>query len=155
MPKLKNSGFKIKPSHLPVVGMVLILILAVLLLWYGNANSSQAIPAMVAEVYFDGEYRIADGPWQDIVEGQHISSTKGDVTLRGNFHMLAPDGTYVGIYAGDMPVAFYTDHIALTFFENGSEPYPRPEEADSPAKIARCKEMLAKLLEKTETICFG
>ena len=31
----------------------------------------------------------------------------------------------------------------------------RPEEADSPAKIARCKEMLAKLLEKTETICFG
>ena len=124
MPKLKNSGFKIKPSHLPVVGMVLILILAVLLLWYGNANSSQAIPAMVAEVYFDGEYRIADGPWQDIVEGQHISSTKGDVTLRGNFHMLAPDGTYVGIYAGDMPVAFYTDHIALTFFENGSEPYP-------------------------------
>ena len=31
----------------------------------------------------------------------------------------------------------------------------RPEEADSPAMIARCKEMLAKLLEKTETICFG
>ena len=31
----------------------------------------------------------------------------------------------------------------------------RPEEADSPAKIARCKEMLAKLLGKTETICFG
>ena len=30
----------------------------------------------------------------------------------------------------------------------------RPEEADSPAKIARCKEMLAILLEKTESICF-
>ena len=30
----------------------------------------------------------------------------------------------------------------------------RPEEADSPAKIARCKEMLAKLLEKTESIYF-
>ena len=30
----------------------------------------------------------------------------------------------------------------------------RPNEADSPAKIARCKEMLAKLLEKTESIYF-
>ena len=30
----------------------------------------------------------------------------------------------------------------------------RPEEADSPAKIARCKEMLAVLLEKTDSICF-
>ena len=30
----------------------------------------------------------------------------------------------------------------------------RPEEAESPAKIARCKEMLAMLLEKTDSICF-
>ena len=30
----------------------------------------------------------------------------------------------------------------------------RPDEAESPAKIARCKEVLAMLLEKTDTICF-
>ena len=30
----------------------------------------------------------------------------------------------------------------------------RPHEAESPAKIARCKEMLAMLLEKTDSICF-
>ena len=30
----------------------------------------------------------------------------------------------------------------------------RPNETDSPAKIARCKEMLAVLLEKTDSICF-
>ena len=30
----------------------------------------------------------------------------------------------------------------------------RPQEAESPAKIARCKEMLAILLEKTDSICF-
>ena len=30
----------------------------------------------------------------------------------------------------------------------------RPQEADSPARIARCKEMLAVLLEKTDTLCF-
>ena len=30
----------------------------------------------------------------------------------------------------------------------------RPNEAESPAKIARCKEMLGVLLEKTDSICF-
>ena len=30
----------------------------------------------------------------------------------------------------------------------------RPDEAESPAKIARCKEMLAMMLEKLDTLCF-
>ena len=30
----------------------------------------------------------------------------------------------------------------------------RPNDADSPVKIARCKEMLAKLLEKIDSLCF-
>ena len=110
-------------TMLRVIGIMIVLLLAVMLLWYGNATSNQAKPALLAQVYFDGEYRIADGPWEKIVAGEHIPSTKGDVTLRGNFHMRAPDGEYVGIYRGDIPVAFFTDHISLTFYEEGSEPY--------------------------------
>jgi hypothetical protein len=106
-----------------IAGLLVILLLAVLLLWYGNANSMQAAPALVAGVYFDGQYRIADGPWQEIVQGEHISSTHGDVTLRGNFHMLAPDGEYVGIYRDSIPIALYTDHINLTFYEGNNAPF--------------------------------
>ena len=108
---------------LQVMGVAIALLLAALLLWHGNATSNQAMPALVAQVYFDGEYRIADGPWQKIVKGQHIPATQGDVTLRGNFHRLTPDGTYAGIYRGDIPIAFFINHISLTFFEEGSEPY--------------------------------
>lgn len=110
-------------ATLKIVGVVLIIMSAIVLLWHGNANSMQAQPALVAQVYFDGEYRIADGQWQDIEKGNHISSTEGDVTLRGNFHMLAPDGEYVGIYTGDVPIALYLDHINLTFYEGENEPY--------------------------------
>ena len=112
-----------KSSYLPVAGILLLILLTALMMWYGNENSMQAIPAMVAGVYFDGEYRIADGEWQKIVKGNHISSTEGDVTLRGNFHMLAPDGEYVGIYRGDVPIALYTNHINLTFYEGENEPF--------------------------------
>ena len=110
-------------TTLKIVGILLVFLSAVILLWHSNANSMQAMPAMVAQVYFDGEYRIADGEWQKIVEGEHISSTEGDVTLRGNFHMLTPDGEYVGIYSDNIPIALYTNHINLTFFESRNEPY--------------------------------
>ena len=108
---------------LPVVGIVLVIISSTLLLWHGNANSNQSIPAYTASVYFEGQYRIGDGEWQQIVEGEHISSTKGDVILRGNFHMIAPDGEYAGVYRESIPIAFYLDHISLTFYEVGSEPF--------------------------------
>ncbi len=106
-----------------IVGVLLMIFFAILLLWMSNANSNQADSALIAQVYFDGEYRIADGPWKKIVKGNHISSTEGDVTLRGNFHMMAPDGEYVGVYSGDTPIALYINHISLTFYEGKDESY--------------------------------
>ena len=112
-----------KNTYLQVAGIVALLLLAALLFWFNTSNSNQAASALVAQVRFEGEYRIGDGEWQAITEGEHISATKGDVTLRGNFHKLTPDGKYVGIYDGDLPIAFYTNHINLTFFEGENEPY--------------------------------
>ena len=122
MPNSKHLFHKIQSSHWQMAGVVLLILLAVFLLWFGNMNSMQANAAMMAQVYFEGEYCIADGEWKPIVAGEHIPSTKGDVRLRGNFHMNTPYGEYVGIYRGDVPIAFYTNHINLTFFEGG-DPY--------------------------------
>ena len=110
-------------SQLQAIGVILVLLLAGLLLWYGNANSRQATGALMAQVRFQGEYKIADGQWAPIEPGKHIPSNRGDVTLRGNFHMLAPDGEYVGLFAGEIPIALYTDHIGLTIYEREKEPY--------------------------------
>lgn len=108
---------------LAITGALLLLLFAVILLLHGNATSNQAIPALVAKVYFDGEYRIADGPWQKIEKGKHIPSMQGDVTLQGNFHLLTPDGEYIGVYSDDMPIALYTDHVNLTVYEGNNEPF--------------------------------
>jgi hypothetical protein len=103
-------------------GILLLILIAVFLIWFNENSSTQSQPALIAQVYFDGEYQIGDGEWRKIVKGEHIPSTKGDVTLKGNLHMLAPDGEYVGVFRGDVPIAFYTNHINLTVYEAGYEP---------------------------------
>lgn len=123
MSKKETKSRFLKATTLAIVGVLLLVFTAVLLLWHGNATSNQAMPAMVAGVYFDGEYRIADGQWQKIEKGKHISSTEGDVTLRGNFHLVAPDGEYIGVYTDSVPIALYTNHINLTFYEGENEPF--------------------------------
>ena len=122
MPTLTNRFCKFINAHIQAAGILVLLLLAAMLLLFNHLHRTQAYSAIPAGVRFYGEYRIGDGPWQEIVEGEHISSTKGDVTLRGNFHMLTPDGEYIGLYAGDLPVALYTDHINLTIYEGENEP---------------------------------
>ena len=113
----------IKKSTLQALGMIVLFLLAVSLLWFSSTRSIHAVGATAAQVRFAGAYRIGDGPWRQITEGEHIPATKGDVTLRGNFHLYSPGGDYIGLFSGKTPLAFYMDHISLTFFEVGCEPY--------------------------------
>ena len=126
MPSLKDKFKKINRSHLPIAGVLLLILLAGLLLWVGIITSVQSYSTVHIELYFEGEYRIADGPWKTYVAGEHIPATKGDVTLRGNLYKRY-EGEELGIYnSEDLPVAFYTNHINLTFFEvdeNGEKNY--------------------------------
>ena len=123
MTELKCKARLFEKAHLQMAGVLLLLVLAAVLLWFNSANSMQAASATVAKLRFYGEYRIGDGQWQEIVEGQHISATKGDVTLRGNFHLLTPDDEYIGIYRGELPIAFYSNHVGVTIYEGENEPY--------------------------------
>ena len=119
MQDTKNKFNILHKSYLQIAGILLLILLAAFLLWFNKSNSKQSVGASVIQVYFDGEYRIGDGEWQKIEEGKHIPATQGDVTLRGNFHTLTPSGEYIGQYKGKSAIAFYTDHINLTFIEAG------------------------------------
>ena len=133
----KATKFKFfNKKTLQVIGILLVFLCAIILLWQGNANSQQAIPAKVAQVYFDGEYRVGNGDWQKIEKGKHIPATQGDVVLRGNFHMLTPDGEYIGLLGADVPIVFYSNHIGMTI-EEQDEPY-RIDQENPLFKDAAC-----------------
>ena len=121
MSYLKKLFHNIKARHLCVLGVILLISLAAVLLWYNKSTSTQASGSTVAQVYFDGRYRIAGGEWQTIKSGEHIPATRGDVSLQLNFHLMDPDGNPLEDFKGAVPIAFFTDHIGLTFFENGKK----------------------------------
>ena len=130
----KDKHKKIKKSHLLIAGVVLLILLFISLLWFSDSASMQAELPLSIEVYFEGEYRVADGPWITYVEGEHIPATKGDVTLRGNLYNRY-EGENLGIYNNeDMPVAFYTNHLNLTFIEidETGEKYSLVSDSENP-----------------------
>ena len=106
---------------LATAGVLLLLLSAFILMLHGNATSNQAIPALIAQVYFDGEYRIADGQWHKIVKGEHISANDGEVILRGKFMMSFPDGEVVGPLMDGGHVALFFDHLGGSIWINGTE----------------------------------
>ena len=105
------------------IGILSVWVVMLLLLWGNTTNSQQSIPALYPNIYFSGEYRLADGPWNTIKAGQHIPAAKADVTLRGQFHMAAPNGEYIGVAGEGVILAFYLNHIQLTVEEDGQIPH--------------------------------
>ena len=123
MMDFKNKIQIFKKKYLPIAGVLILILLAIFLLWFNNSTSTQSEGVTAAHVYFDGEYRIADGEWQPIEAGKHIPSTKGDVTLRINVHLTDPDGNPLDDMERVVPLALYTDHIGLTFYSGGKKIY--------------------------------
>ena len=115
---IKSIFQKTKRSHLQIVGVLLLISLAAILLWFNVTTSFQSVLSQVPQVYFEGQYRVDGGDWHDIVEGEHIPATKGDVILRGNFyfHLKIFDEEITGIYR-DLPIMFYLDHIYVTVYD--------------------------------------
>lgn len=112
-------------SRSPVLKLcvALLILLAVILIGVNAIGRDNPDAPHARRAVFVGEYRIGSGEWQPIVEGQHIPATRGDVTLRGNFYMIDPDGTHlhkVGLYTS---VAFYLNHIHVTITEGSSLPF--------------------------------
>ena len=111
---MKKDILKTKSKTVVLVsaGVIAMLLFSLIFLWVGIRNSSQSMPPIIIDISFEGKYRIGDGEWKEIVRGEHISSTKGDVTLRGTFQMYDPtSGEPLGTFFDDLPVHLYFDHI--------------------------------------------
>ncbi|MBO7319828.1 MAG: histidine kinase [Clostridia bacterium] len=112
--KLKNDKQK-----LIIAAVLLFFVLSCTLLINAILNNSQAEWAIVPDIRLVGEYKIGDGEWIPIVEGEHISATKGDVMLKGVLEICDPEtNDFYGKLTKGSLVSFTFNHINLALTEN-------------------------------------
>ena len=149
--KDKKFNF-LNKTVLQVVGILLIVVSAIFLLAQKSKVSVQSIPASALPIRFVGEYRIGDGEWKEIVEGEHISSTKGDVTLRGRFYEKNKSGEFTAV-KNPFALAVYANHINLTFCEVGKNAVVKDHESAKIGESACGKDwVISVITNPNETI---
>ena len=116
---LKQAKIKNDNQKLILASVLLFLALSFAMLLNGIINNSQAKWAIVPDIRLVGEYKIGDGEWKPIVEGEHIPATKGDVMLKGVLEIYDPETKDVwGIVAKGSLMYFTFNHINLLYTEN-------------------------------------
>lgn len=99
--------------------VILFFVLSCALLANAVLNNSQADWAIVPDIRLVGEYKIGDGEWKPIVEGEHISATKGDVMLKGVLKICDPEtNDFFGTVASGSLMYFTFNHINLSLTES-------------------------------------
>ena len=100
--------------------VLLFFVLSGVLIITSILNNSQADWAIVPDIRLVGEYKIGDGEWKPIVEGEHISATKGDVMLKGSLEICDPEtNDFYGKLTEGSLIYFTFNHINLALTENG------------------------------------
>ncbi len=125
-PDRKALTTKEKLKRFPWIslGIIATFLLSLVFVWACCRNSTQNIPAGASPVIFEGEYKLGKGEYVPIVPGEHIPSTKGDVTLHGTFYLCDP---VTGEKASAVPrgtnLSFHLSHIGATVYAPGAAPY--------------------------------
>ncbi len=116
---MKEMKMKNNKQNLIIASVLLFFVLSCAMVINGVVNSSQAEWAIVPDIRLVGEYKIGDGEWEPIVEGGHISSTKGDVRLKGVLEILDPETNeaFGPVEKGSL-MLFTFNHINLALTDN-------------------------------------
>lgn len=116
---MKKFNIKI----IPVFCVFMTILTTCILLQVNNRVASQAMGVIYPSVFFRGEYKIGDGPWQEYRQGIHLSAKEADITLRGKLVKTIPGiiEEIGSVTQGDM-IAFYCNHLQVKICEEGSQP---------------------------------
>lgn len=108
-------------KKLIVFGIVFLILLAGMNIVKTIHKDNQAAGAFLLDVVLQGEYKVGDGEWQPIIQGQHIPTNKGDVIFRGTLQMAFPDGQIVAPVSKGDQMILYFNHVSCSVHINGEE----------------------------------
>lgn len=114
---------KINVRIIPVIFVIVTIMATGVLLWINSQVAIQSHGALYPKVYFQGEYKIGDGQWQEYQPGIHLSANKGDITLKGTLNKYFVEWKEeVGCVESEEIITFYCDHLMVKIQEKDEQP---------------------------------
>ena len=99
-------------SHLLTACIVGLLLFVIIFITISFSSEGESGDPILPYCSFQGQYKIGDGEWNDIKPGEHISATKGDVTLKGFFKLHNPEtGEVLSNVSTGTTLHVYFNHI--------------------------------------------
>ncbi|MGN0648827.1 MAG: sensor histidine kinase [Oscillospiraceae bacterium] len=102
-----------------VIFCPLLIVLSVVLIFVMTNDENNAIPAMLLNVSFQGEYKTGSEDWKPIPDDNNLAFTDGEIRLRGFFQLEMVDGTVIGKVEKGANLIAHFDHIGGSFIVNG------------------------------------
>ena len=114
---------KINVRIIPVIFVIVTIMATGVLLWINSQVAIQSHGALYPKVYFQGEYKIGDGQWQEYKKGIHLSANEGDITLKGTLNKYFVEWKEeVGCVESEEIITFYCDHLMVKIQEKDEQP---------------------------------
>ena len=110
-------------KKLVTLGIIILILISGMNVVKTILKDRQAEDAFLLHVLLQGEYKIGDGEWKPIVDGEHIPADKGDVTLRGTLNMAFPNGEIVAPVSQNARVVLFLNHLGCSVHMQGKEPF--------------------------------
>ena len=110
-------------KKLVTLGIIILILISGINVVKTIFKDRQAEDAFLLHVLLQGEYKIGDGEWKPIVDGEHIPAGKGDVTLRGTLNMTFPTGEIVAPVSQNARVVLFLNHLGCSVHIQGKEPF--------------------------------
>lgn len=106
-----------------VFGMFFLILLAGMNIVKTICKDNQATEGFLLDVVMQGEYKVGNGEWQPIMQGQHIPANQGEVIFRGILQMAFPDGEIVAPVSNGDQMILYFNHVGCSVHINGEDVY--------------------------------
>ena len=115
---MSENKVRSKKILFSLIGILLVVFSAVACLIYAIATDNMSELPVPASVRILGEYKIAEGDWEEIEYDKVIPANKGNITLRGKLILTDKDGNFIAPAKNGMEMALYLNHISVEVFIN-------------------------------------
>lgn len=118
---MSDSKSENKKFLLILIGILVVALSATACLIFAFVTDNLSELPVPAQVRILGEYKIAEGDWEELDYDKGIPANKGDIILQGKLILADKEGNFIAPVTNGMEMTLYLNHINVEFYINNKK----------------------------------